>query len=251
MRDEVGKFIKELRVKNNYTQEELARKLFVSRQTISNIENGKCSISYELAEGIGKLFNIDAMDIILAGKSKDISKEEVSNIIISFGKRLNNKFKKIVCFFSVIIVILLLLLSIVYLNLNYNTIKFYNLYGISETYKVNNGLMVLSKEKMILKLEVDKSFDNNSNHKINKLSLIRKDNDKLEEIYSIDDDKIYLVDNYGYDEYFNYSNIVNSKEKLSIKIYYDDDKEEEIELNFNKIYENKKIIFFKKKNILK
>lgn len=251
MRDEVGKFIKELRVKNNYTQEELARKLFVSRQTISNIENGKCSISYELAEGIGKLFNIDAMDIILAGKSKDISKEEVSNIIISFGKRLNNKFKKIVCFLSVIIVILLLFLSIVYLNLNYNTIKFYNLYGISETYKVNNGLMVLSKEKMILKLEVDKSFDNNSNHKINKLSLIRKDNDKLEEIYSIDDDKIYLVDNYGYDEYFNYSNIVNSKEKLSIKIYYDDDKEEEIELNFNKIYENKKIIFFKKKNILK
>lgn len=251
MRDEVGKFIKELRLKNNYTQEQLARKLFVSRQTISNIENGKCSISYELAESIGKLFNIDEMEIFLAGKSKDIPKEEVSNIIISFGKRLNNKFKKIVCFFSVIIVILLLLLSIVYLNLNYNTIKFYNLYGISETYKVYNGLLVLSKEKMILKLEVDKSFDNNNNNKINKLSLIREDNDKLEEIYSIDDDKIYLVDNYGYDEYFNYSNIVNSKEKISIMIYYDDDKEEEIELNFNKIYENKNIIFFKKKNILK
>lgn len=251
MRDEVGNFIKELRVKNNYTQEELARKLFVSRQTISNIENGKCRVNYELAESIGKLFNIDAMDILLGGKSKNIPKEEVSNIIISFGKRLNNKFKKIVCFFSVIIIVLLLLLSIVYLNLNYNTIKFYNLYGISETYKVYNGLLVLSKEKMILKLELDKSFDNKSNHKINKVRLISSNNDGVKEIYKTDGEKVYLVDNYGYNEYFNYSNIVNYKDKLSIIVNYDDDKEEEIELNFNKIYENKKIIFFKKGNILK
>ena len=36
----VGKNIRILRTKNGMTQDELAEKLFVSRQTVSNYENG-------------------------------------------------------------------------------------------------------------------------------------------------------------------------------------------------------------------
>ena len=37
----ISKNIKQIRIKNNMTQEELAEALFVTRQTISNYETGK------------------------------------------------------------------------------------------------------------------------------------------------------------------------------------------------------------------
>ena len=40
MRD-IGKNIKEFRLRKSYSQEEMAEKLYVTRQTISNYETGK------------------------------------------------------------------------------------------------------------------------------------------------------------------------------------------------------------------
>ena len=40
MRD-IGKNIRQLRTQQNMTQDELAQKLFVTRQTVSNYETGK------------------------------------------------------------------------------------------------------------------------------------------------------------------------------------------------------------------
>ena len=40
MRD-IGKNIRDLRIRSNMTQDELAQKLFVTRQTVSNYETGK------------------------------------------------------------------------------------------------------------------------------------------------------------------------------------------------------------------
>ncbi len=44
---ELGNRLKELRKNNNINQDELAEKLFVSRQTISNWENDKSYLSYK------------------------------------------------------------------------------------------------------------------------------------------------------------------------------------------------------------
>ena len=41
--------LEEIRKKSNYTQEELADKLGVSRQTINSLENGKYNPSIQLA----------------------------------------------------------------------------------------------------------------------------------------------------------------------------------------------------------
>lgn len=43
---EIGKNIKRLRIEKNMKQEEVAEKLFVSRQTISNYENGETPIIF-------------------------------------------------------------------------------------------------------------------------------------------------------------------------------------------------------------
>lgn len=50
--------IKSERLKNNFTQEDLAEKIFVSRQTISSWENGRSLPNYENLVLLSKLFNI-------------------------------------------------------------------------------------------------------------------------------------------------------------------------------------------------
>jgi len=53
----------DLRKKNKYTQEELAHKLGVTRQTIISIEQGKYVASLQLALKIAKIFNCSVEDI--------------------------------------------------------------------------------------------------------------------------------------------------------------------------------------------
>ena len=50
--------LEEIRKKFNYTQEELADKLGVSRQTINSLENGKYNPSIQLAFKLAKFFNL-------------------------------------------------------------------------------------------------------------------------------------------------------------------------------------------------
>lgn len=59
MRD-IGKNIKLLRQRKNLTQEELADKLFVTRQTVSNYENGKTRPDVEMILRIAQVLEVDA-----------------------------------------------------------------------------------------------------------------------------------------------------------------------------------------------
>ena len=63
MRD-IGKNIKDLRVRSKLTQEELAEKLYVTRQTISNYENGKSRPDVDMIVRIGEVLNVDANAVI-------------------------------------------------------------------------------------------------------------------------------------------------------------------------------------------
>lgn len=57
--------LEEYRKTNNLTQEELAKKLGVSRQTIHSIETEKYQPSIVLAFKIAKLFNVLIEDIFI------------------------------------------------------------------------------------------------------------------------------------------------------------------------------------------
>lgn len=58
--------IKEFRIKEGWTQNELAQKLKISRQTISLIERNKLTSSIVIADKIAKIFskNIESVFII-------------------------------------------------------------------------------------------------------------------------------------------------------------------------------------------
>ena len=57
--------IKELRKKNDITQEDLANIVGVTRQTIISLENGKYNASLQLAYNIAKYFKVTIEDVFI------------------------------------------------------------------------------------------------------------------------------------------------------------------------------------------
>lgn len=55
--------MKVLRAERNWTQQDLAKKLGVTRQTISSIEKGKYSLSLQLAFEIAEIFGVELLDV--------------------------------------------------------------------------------------------------------------------------------------------------------------------------------------------
>ena len=71
MRD-IGKNIRQLRTQKNMTQDELAKKLFVTRQTVSNYENGKSRPDVEMLERIADVLHTDILTVIYGPQPKKI-----------------------------------------------------------------------------------------------------------------------------------------------------------------------------------
>jgi len=80
----IGNKILELRKKANLSQENLAEKLDVSRQTISKWETGETSPDLKQAASISKIFNI-SLDELVDNNIKEIIVEKVSNTELLAG----------------------------------------------------------------------------------------------------------------------------------------------------------------------
>jgi len=63
MRD-IGKNIRDLRMKQNMTQDELAEKLFVTRQTVSNYETGRSRPDIDMLASIAQALSTDANTLL-------------------------------------------------------------------------------------------------------------------------------------------------------------------------------------------
>ena len=80
-----GKILKEIRQKNNLTQEELAYRSFINIKTISNMENGKTDIDLDKLEILSEILNTDLVEEYLYLLLND--SEQINNIL----KNLNSK----------------------------------------------------------------------------------------------------------------------------------------------------------------
>ena len=124
--EKIGKFIKEIRKKNNLTQAEFASRYGVTYQAVSKWENGKNVPDIALLKQISKDFNI-SIDDILEGEVTD-SNDHV--------KIKNNKFKVILIF---ILVILLVFLIFIFLNQSSN-FEFKTLSSSCDNFNVSGSL---------------------------------------------------------------------------------------------------------------
>lgn len=101
-----GKTIKDLRRKENITQDEMAEKLNISRQAISNWENDRNLPDIEMLIIISKTFNISLDNLILEGDNmSNITKKLINDSSENKRAKLN--------LYSIIVGAFLLLISII------------------------------------------------------------------------------------------------------------------------------------------
>ena len=87
---EIGKQIKKYRTEMELSQDKLAEKIFVSRQTISNWENNKNYPDVKSLLLLSSLFNV-SLDMLVKGDLEKMKEEIKEEDIISF-KKLSNIF---------------------------------------------------------------------------------------------------------------------------------------------------------------
>jgi putative transcriptional regulator len=63
--------LEEMRVKHSLTQQELADRVEVSRQTIISLENGRYNPSITLAFRLARLFNLSIEELFLYSDEED------------------------------------------------------------------------------------------------------------------------------------------------------------------------------------
>ncbi len=76
--NKVSKNIKKLRAERNLTQEDIAKELFVTRQTVSSWESGRTQPDIETLAKLSEIFSVSTEEIIY-GKSKLMSSQEKEN----------------------------------------------------------------------------------------------------------------------------------------------------------------------------
>lgn len=78
----VGKNIRNIRAKNKMTQDELAEKLFVSRQTVSNYETGRSNPDIDMLVKIAEVLNTDVNILIFGIPTPPGKKREYLKLIV-------------------------------------------------------------------------------------------------------------------------------------------------------------------------
>ena len=110
---EIGKKLKDARMKSEYTQESVAEKINVSRQTISNWENEKSYPDIISVIELSNLYSI-SLDELLKGDEKMMEHlEESTNVVKSTRKLIA------AIFLNIIMVILLITLNMLLPDNNY------------------------------------------------------------------------------------------------------------------------------------
>lgn len=144
---EIGKKIMELRKKSGLSQEELAERVGVARQTISKWELGETSPDLKQSKELSKIFKV-SLDELTDNNIKDILVEKTSNTEKLAGLIL--RLMKFIVVFIIVLPILLIALRIVFKNIyEHNAGRLMNIsikcnlhdnnYSYEYVYHENNG----------------------------------------------------------------------------------------------------------------
>ena len=230
----IGSFIKELRTKEGMSQYDLADKIPIDRSVVSKWERGEVIPPVDKIKILCDIFKVTFDEIIL-GEYKTVENQvEHQNNLFKFLINQDIKYKKLK--YSLVIIILVALLTIFSMLIYYflethDTQKIYRIYGESDNYQIENGLLVITREKSYLKLgTITKS--NDFNYKIHNVKFYYKKDENENLLYEGDSDYI-LTDLYGYDASLNDVIFDEIKDNLYIRV-----NGEEIKLKLTKDYRN-------------
>ena len=208
-KERIGKYIKFLRERNNLTQEELAKKVPVTREAVSKWETGRRIPDIETLLILSNMFNV-SIESLLSG-------EESNNAVVNLYKD-NIKLHKKVGILLLITILIIITFLIYYFFNNYNSFKFYNLTGGNDNFILENSVMFVSKEKFFISIPKVSSINNDEINYKKVYYLDNKNGKHL--IFEGNSDVLNYSENNGYNESINFKNLDNLINNLYIDIYY-------------------------------
>lgn len=126
---DINERLYELRKNNNWSQEELAEKLNVSRQTVSKWESSKTIPELEKLVKLSEIYNISLDELIKGVTSETISKENSNKKLSKLKLFIKKHLKKIIVLLAIIIA---LCIVIFFINI---ARRFSIIYDFSKNYK--------------------------------------------------------------------------------------------------------------------
>ena len=159
--EQIGSIIKDIRKKNNLTQNEFASILGVTFQAVSKWENDKSIPDITILKDISNKFNVD-LNYMISGKKVNINKK-------SF-------FKKNMIIITVIIFIIISVC--VFLFFHKHNYEFKTLNGETKDIKVT-GSITYDESKSSIYLNIDYNADDNQKYSYIKCTLYEKHQDIL------------------------------------------------------------------------
>ena len=241
--EKIGSFIKELRVEKGLSQNQLSEQIHVTRQAISNWENGKAVPDSDILRNLSKMFNV-SIDELLSGERLDHSKNKLEDIALSLVDQNNQnqlKMKKMLLAFFMTIFSFIILFLVYYFLSNYNSIKVYTVSGESERFVIREGIIISTQKKNYVRIGEFVPKDNI--HNIKKIELYIINNNKREELYEIGSSD-YII--------FNFSDKDRKQRKIFLKELYvdittEDDLKETIKIEIQEDFKNSLYFNMKKK----
>ena len=242
--EKIGKLIKEQRMKLGLSQADLGEKVHVTRQAVSNWENGKTLPDKDILISLSKLFNVTINDILCAENLEDVALE-----LVSENNKKQAKIKRLITIFSSIIILLLFSFLAFYFITNYNSIKVYKVSGTSDHFRIVDGIIISTAKKTYFKLGnlETKTLDPIS---INTVKLYYKDGKKEKVIFESETNTRLFVDKKGYNELYRNA-FEKYKNKLYLEVSYNDDSKETIKLDLVKKFSNDNVVLIQENKVLK
>ncbi len=235
----VGKFIKSLRESKGWSQETLADKMFVDRTKVNKLENGNRNIQLEDIILLSKIFDISVEEILFGEKKCENNEYKLSKMFKEYLKHQNRKRKKIKMWSIlgiIIFSILYICLISFYFFQNYNSIKVYKFFGEDGQYTIENGLLILTREKIYFQIGgITPSID--------EVEIYSEINNRKDLVYKGSPENIFYDFN-GYNSFISYKDFIDKKQKIYIKI-----DSLEIKLTFVEDFVNDNFLYDKYKKI--
>lgn len=247
--EKIGKFICELRKEKNLSQYQLADMIPISRQGVSKWERGVTTPDTQTLIQLSELFHVSIDELLRGERSENNTIEKLEETTLSILDQSNKKTKTIkritITSISIIAILLLAFLSYYFIN-SYNTTEVYTISGTNNNITTYGGLMIVTKEKLYIKIG---KLKNKSNYEIENLKLYYKSgNNKTVMIEDKDVDNLTLKEEIGYSEKIktiNQKSIINN---LYLEITYDDNEKDVLKLDLIKDFANSNLFFLTQKN---
>lgn len=245
--EKIGKFIRKLREKKGWTQDELAEKLYIRRQSISKWEIGKTCPDSENFKILSEIFNV-SIDELISGeyisKQDAIAKSEELKIkILDASNAIKNKNILLRRIIAALVLILIFSFVFYYFVMTYNQFKIYYITGLSDGISISDGYIFETNEKIFFQLG---NVNINEEEILSTTVYYLNNGEEVIIYYSDKYNNDYIQDNKNYPEYF-HTKVNDLIDNMYVKLKTKE-KEYNIKLDYRLDYINNKLFFKSIKN---